>query len=253
MEHRGAPSHLVDTPAVLSGQLSLMVWQKIYRKFQKEGIHKVKPIIGVGGVDCSDTAMQYIYCGATAVQACSAIHTHSCEVVQEMKAGMRFILYANRHIDRPEMAGFIHTYHDRAIYPDYEIKARYEDPDDEIMNDNPKRAPRTGTGHTATGQLTRCVGVANNYFEIRPHIQQSEQWACKAVIDNDMCIKCGTCVVACRDGAADCMKVNSRGVVKIVERDCDGCGLCATVCPIACISMQPPEGATRSSTVSETM
>lgn len=233
-------------PIVLNGVA------RIFRKFKREGIQKSKTIMGVGGVDCADTAMQYIYCGATAVQVCSAIQTHSIEVVQEMKAGIRFILYANRHIERPQMAEFIHTYHDRAIYPDYEIKQHRsfnnEDDAEEMLDSNPKRAPRTGTGHAVVGQLSKCIGVSNNYFDIRPHIQQCDQWICKATVNTSMCIGCGTCVVSCRDGGCGCIFVDSNNVVRIVEKDCDGCGLCATVCPIGCISMMPEEGTMRSPT-----
>lgn len=224
---------------------------KIYRKLTKEGLNTTKPIIGVGGVDCADTAMQFIYCGATAVQVCSAIQTHSCEIVQEMKAGMRFILYANRHIDRPEMAEFVHTFHDRGIYPDYEVKGKriFRVQEAVSFDDNPKRAPRTGTGHSVQGLLSKCIGVSNNYFDVRPGIQQGVEWVCKATVDGSGCIGCGTCVVSCRDSGSNCIFVDSSSVVRVVERDCDGCGLCATVCPTGCIAMQPQEGTLRTPSV----
>jgi len=61
-----------------------------------------------------------------------------------------------------------------------------------------------------------------------------------ARIDKDACIGCYDCVVACRDGAHQCIfpaKDDSR--VPIIDEDeCVGCNLCKIVCPVPdCISM----------------
>jgi dihydropyrimidine dehydrogenase (NAD+) subunit PreA len=61
-----------------------------------------------------------------------------------------------------------------------------------------------------------------------------------AKIDADKCIGCYDCVVACMDGAHQCMfpsKDDSR-VPIIDESECVGCNLCQIVCPVPdCISM----------------
>ena len=61
-----------------------------------------------------------------------------------------------------------------------------------------------------------------------------------ARVDADKCIGCYNCVVACRDGAHQCLHPNPDGSrVPIVDEDeCVGCNLCEIVCPVPdCISM----------------
>ena len=159
-----------------------------------------------------------------------------------MKSGMQFILYANRPVDRPEMAEFIHGYTDRSIFPDYEIGMKNED---EMMdnNANAKRAPRTGANNSKSGQLASKVGICNKFFESRAFMQHSPDWMCKAEIDTDKCIGCGTCMTSCRDNGNNAIVVDAKGVVKVDNKYCIGCALCSTVCPVKAITMREVEDA----------
>jgi dihydropyrimidine dehydrogenase (NAD+) subunit PreA len=61
-----------------------------------------------------------------------------------------------------------------------------------------------------------------------------------AKIDDKTCIGCQLCVVACRDGAHQCVHPSDNGsrVPRIDESECVGCNLCQIVCPVpGCISM----------------
>ncbi len=61
-----------------------------------------------------------------------------------------------------------------------------------------------------------------------------------AKIDDKTCIGCQLCVVACRDGAHQCIHASNNGsrVPRIDESECVGCNLCQIVCPVpGCISM----------------
>lgn len=61
-----------------------------------------------------------------------------------------------------------------------------------------------------------------------------------AKIDEKTCIGCQLCVVACRDGAHQCVHPSNNGsrVPRIDEVECVGCNLCQIVCPVpGCISM----------------
>jgi dihydropyrimidine dehydrogenase (NAD+) subunit PreA len=71
-----------------------------------------------------------------------------------------------------------------------------------------------------------------------------------AKINEELCIGCQLCYVACEDGAHQCIepyresvKKNEGGfgvhVPRIIEEDCVGCNLCALVCPVEnCITMR---------------
>ncbi len=63
----------------------------------------------------------------------------------------------------------------------------------------------------------------------------------KAVIDQDLCIKCGRCHIACEDTshqAITAMKDGERHF-EVKEEECVGCNLCVSICPVPnCISMR---------------
>lgn len=63
----------------------------------------------------------------------------------------------------------------------------------------------------------------------------------KAVIDQDSCIKCGKCHIACEDTSHQAitnMKDGERHF-EVKEKDCVGCNLCISICPVEnCISMR---------------
>ena len=62
-----------------------------------------------------------------------------------------------------------------------------------------------------------------------------------AKIDAESCIGCNRCMVACHDGAHQCIHPNpdlASHVPVVDESECVGCNLCQIVCPVEdCISM----------------
>jgi dihydropyrimidine dehydrogenase (NAD+) subunit PreA len=61
-----------------------------------------------------------------------------------------------------------------------------------------------------------------------------------AKIDASKCIGCNRCMVACHDGAHQCIHPNPDGsqVPVVDEAECVGCNLCEIVCPVPdCITM----------------
>jgi dihydropyrimidine dehydrogenase (NAD+) subunit PreA len=63
-----------------------------------------------------------------------------------------------------------------------------------------------------------------------------------AKIDASKCIGCQLCMVACHDGAHQCIHPNPDGsrVPVVDEAECVGCNLCQIVCPAdGCITMAP--------------
>jgi len=63
----------------------------------------------------------------------------------------------------------------------------------------------------------------------------------KAVIDQDLCISCGRCHVVCEDTSHQAIThtVNGARRFEVIDEECVGCNLCASVCPVdGCITMQ---------------
>jgi len=64
----------------------------------------------------------------------------------------------------------------------------------------------------------------------------------KANIDQDLCIKCGRCHIACEDTSHQAIThmVDGARRFEVIEEECVGCNLCVNVCPVeGCITMEP--------------
>jgi dihydropyrimidine dehydrogenase (NAD+) subunit PreA len=63
-----------------------------------------------------------------------------------------------------------------------------------------------------------------------------------ADIDQDLCIKCGLCHIACEDTAHQAiaaLRVEGERRYEVIEKECVGCNLCLFVCPVEdCITMR---------------
>ena len=64
----------------------------------------------------------------------------------------------------------------------------------------------------------------------------------KARIDQDLCIQCGRCHIACEDTSHQAITAMKDGVrhFEVMDDECVGCNLCVNVCPVDnCITMVP--------------
>jgi dihydropyrimidine dehydrogenase (NAD+) subunit PreA len=72
-------------------------------------------------------------------------------------------------------------------------------------------------------------------------------YVAKAHIDQDLCIKCGRCHIACEDTSHQAITsmVDGKRHFEVMEDECVGCNLCVNVCPVeGCITLAPlPAGA----------
>lgn len=63
-----------------------------------------------------------------------------------------------------------------------------------------------------------------------------------ASIDNNKCIGCDLCYIACDDGAHQAIRIpegKGNRIPEIIEENCVGCNLCSLVCPVEeCITME---------------
>lgn len=63
----------------------------------------------------------------------------------------------------------------------------------------------------------------------------------KARIDQDKCVKCGLCHIACEDTSHQAITATKDGkrFFEVVDAECVGCNLCMHVCPVdGCITME---------------
>ncbi|NSL55618.1 NAD-dependent dihydropyrimidine dehydrogenase subunit PreA [Uliginosibacterium aquaticum] len=63
----------------------------------------------------------------------------------------------------------------------------------------------------------------------------------KAVINQDLCIQCGRCHVACEDTSHQAITAFKDGQrhYEVKEEECVGCNLCVSICPVpSCITMK---------------
>ena len=88
-------------------------------------------------------------------------------------------------------------------------------------------------------KLDDMIGAAVGSFSEWGNLDMNYETVAK--IDDSKCIGCYDCVVACQDGAHQCLFPAEEGkkrIPTIDESECVGCNLCQIVCPVPeCISM----------------
>ena len=61
----------------------------------------------------------------------------------------------------------------------------------------------------------------------------------KAVINQDLCIKCGRCYASCEDTSHQAIAMSEDRVFTVKDDECVACNLCVNVCPVEnCITMK---------------
>ncbi|MFH1689359.1 MAG: NAD-dependent dihydropyrimidine dehydrogenase subunit PreA [Candidatus Eisenbacteria bacterium] len=80
------------------------------------------------------------------------------------------------------------------------------------------------------------------------HEALSREHKVVSAIDEDLCVGCGACAIACRDGGHQALEFRGEEagelarVPAVDDEKCIGCGFCETVCPVSgCMSMKPRE------------
>jgi len=89
------------------------------------------------------------------------------------------------------------------------------------------------------GSMDGVIGAAQNRITTWNNLNLNYQIV--AQIDQDTCIHCSKCYIACEDAAHQCIDravVDDVAILKIDQAHCVGCNLCMMVCPVDdCITM----------------
>lgn len=83
--------------------------------------------------------------------------------------------------------------------------------------------------------LEEMVGLANK--NIIPCEELDRSYIVYPSVDDKTCVGCGRCYISCYDGGHQAIGWNEKKRRPEINKDkCVGCHLCATVCPVKCIS-----------------
>lgn len=216
------------------------------------------PILGIGGIDSADVALQFLHCGASVIQIGSAIQNQDFTLIDDYATGLKTLLYLKslaqvkdwdgqspptfKH-QRGKSVSLQHALGKNVPYfGEYqklrekkiaELKANYNPLDEVVKVTRPSPGP-----------IAPILSVKNMIGKALPHISSYKELDNKkqvvALIDDDMCINCGKCYMACADSGYQAIVFDSETHIPKVTDDCTGCTLCLSVCPIIdCITMVP--------------
>ena len=94
-----------------------------------------------------------------------------------------------------------------------------------------------GAGHANLAAVTgRAVPNVSDWKNLNLN------YITKAKIDQDLCIQCGRCHIACEDTSHQAITsmMDGKRWFEVIDDECVGCNLCVNVCPVEnCITMVP--------------
>jgi dihydropyrimidine dehydrogenase (NADP+) len=63
------------------------------------------PVLGTGGIDSADAALQFLQCGASALEICSSIQNQEFTVIEDYISGLKALLYLQAREDLADWDG----------------------------------------------------------------------------------------------------------------------------------------------------
>lgn len=227
------------------------------------------PILGIGGVDSADVALQFLQCGSSVLQVCSAVQNQDFSVIQDYCSGLRALLYLkanppphNGRLWEGQSPPTLKTQRGKLVQPLRDESGAplvhfgpYQKARDALtMAEHAKGGPVVGVvridgagnavvkvangGPAAAPSVQDVIGVSLKHIGAYKQLDNKKQVV--ALIDDDLCINCGKCYMACADSGYQAITFDAKTHVPHVTDDCTGCNLCLSVCPVIdCISMVP--------------
>ena len=202
------------------------------------------PIMATGGADTCHSAIQFLHCGASLVQICSAVQNQDFTVVQDYIMGLKAHLYMQ---SRPDLQSWDHQQpHDTPTlvtgalprFGPFQQK-RWQLSEAELseavidltipVEDPVPAALHPPSVNSIIGKALHCI---TNYNSLDNTAQKV------AAVNDDMCINCGKCMMTCNDSGYQAIRFDEKTHQPFITDDCTGCTLCVSVCPVPdCITM----------------
>ncbi|XP_031556809.1 dihydropyrimidine dehydrogenase [NADP(+)]-like [Actinia tenebrosa] len=218
------------------------------------------PILATGGIDSADAALQFIHCGASVVQVCSAVQNQDFTVVDDYILGLKCLLYMKsveefgewngqspptpRHqLGKPlprvaDVIGKGLPNFGPFLKQRNEIIAKNKR-EGNILTEGVTPPAKTRTlvkQSKPTPSVKDIIGLALDKIGNYGDLDNKQQVIAK--IDEEMCINCGKCYMTCNDSGYQAIEFDPVTHLPRVTDDCTGCTLCVSVCPIIdCITM----------------
>ncbi|KAH8274196.1 hypothetical protein KR018_002474 [Drosophila ironensis] len=226
------------------------------------------PILGIGGIDSGEVALQFIQAGATVLQICSSVQNQDFTVIEDYCTSLRALLYLKAnpppvngqfwdgqspptpvhqkgkpviHLtgEGQSTLGFFGRYQQER-----DIKLAQLRTEKGALWDAEQGAgalQETKSGQAVVKPAPRIKDVIGAAVErIGPYNKLDNKQQKVALINDDMCINCGKCYMTCADSGYQAIEFDKDTHIPHVNDDCTGCTLCVSVCPIIdCISMVP--------------
>jgi len=218
------------------------------------------PILATGGIDSAEAGMQFLYCGASALQVCSSVQNQDFTVIQDYLTGLKALLYMKSITELEDWDGQSQpTLRHQLGKPVTDLKAvveknlpnfgPYAKERKRIISEykrlNPPSEMPAHAAHRPALNPTKpiptisdMVGAAVSKIGTYNQLDNKQQKV--ALIDQEMCINCGKCYMTCNDSGYQAIEFDAKTHLTRVTKDCTGCTLCVSVCPIIdCIKMVP--------------
>lgn len=224
------------------------------------------PILGIGGIDSGEVALQFLHAGATVLQVCSSVQNQDFTLIDDYCTSLKTLMYLKDN-PPPENAqfwdgqspptfknqkgkpvlhltgegnkplGFFGPYLKEREQKMAELRLQ-KGPQWDASAENQISLASTKTSVNKVRKVSDVIGKA------LPHIGSYKSLDNKlqkvALIDDDLCINCGKCYMTCNDSGYQAIEFDADTHLPHITDDCTGCTLCVSVCPIIdCITMVP--------------
>ncbi|CAF0828642.1 unnamed protein product [Brachionus calyciflorus] len=217
------------------------------------------PILATGGIDSADVGLQYLMGGASVLQVCSAVQNQDFTVVDDYITGLKALLYLKsldvfknwngqseptpKHqkgkvLQVSDIIGMHLPSFGEFNSKQQEIKKNYYKNMKEEQKKEADLIERIVNlaESSKIPKIKDIIGVAVKQIGTYTSLSQKEQVV--ALIDEEMCINCGKCYMACNDSGYQAIQFDPKTHLPKVTDACTGCTLCLSVCPIIdCITM----------------